>query len=181
MPPGTYELLIERLWYEPVTVQQVPVRAGRTSTVSVTLQPAELPVDEVSASVFREGTQGLSQPGQGRPAATWWFSDLERLRIPDQRRELSALGRYASVSDTSLVTEGLPGWLVGVAGDGVLVPSARSPDLATTAFRSAAFPLSGFAHSDLQTNGVDVEWSDVPGATLSFAARFPALRCPALR
>jgi hypothetical protein len=51
------------------------------------------------------------------------------------------------------------------------VPSARSPDLATTAFRSAAFPLSGFAHSDLQTNGVDVEWSDVPGATLSSSSR----------
>jgi hypothetical protein len=58
-----------------------------------------------------------------------------------------------------------------VAADGLLVPPARHPDLAGVPFRTAAFPLSGVTYSDLQTNGTDVEWSDVPSATLNGFSR----------
>jgi hypothetical protein len=58
--------------------------------------------------------------------------------------------------------------MTGVAGDGLYFQSATHADPSIVSRRTMPFLMS-IAQGDLRTNGLDVEWSDYPGATLSAA------------
>ena len=160
LPPGDYDVFAEGIGYQPRLLQGVPVRAGQSRAVSVLLETVELPVNEVRERRFRAPAE------DSRAGAAQYFGQLETRDLPEERRELSELGRYSSVSNSQLDTEGLPGWLSGLAGDGMLYSPTRHPDLAAGRRRAAAFPLSDFASAELLTNALDVEWSEFAGAYL---------------
>jgi len=161
LPPGDYDVFVEQLGYQPVHVVAVPVRPARTQTVSVTLAPVELPVNEVEVRPFTGPVQ------DSRAGASQWYAPFEISGLPDTRREVTELGRYSTVSNERLDTERLPGWLSGTAFDGIPYASAQHYDLAPSAFGAAAFPLSGISNAELFTNPVDVEWSEYAGGYLS--------------
>ncbi len=171
LPVATYELLAERLWYLPVRMDGIVVRAGRESTIRVRLVRTPPPIQEAQRERFRDGTSGLSSPGMSRPGTASLLADLELARLPDMTRGFSRGARYISTSTGQLQTEGLPGEAVGVAVDGVVFQSANHADPSVLAARSLAFPLTSVDEAVLHTNGLDVEWSEYAGAMLSGTAR----------
>jgi hypothetical protein len=96
-----------------------------------------------------------------------WYTPFELVELPEERREFTELGRFSSVSDAELNTQGLPSWLSRVVVDGIPFAPARNPDLAIGRLGGAAFPLSSFSAAELVTNGLDVEWSGAAGGFLS--------------
>ncbi len=160
--PGEYDVFVERLGYRPRWVQGVLVRPGRLTDVPVTLTPAAPPVDRADVVPFYAGGLGGSRAG-----ASQWFSSLEIRDLPDDRREAYELGRFSTSSSATLETEALPGRLSGLVIDGIGSEPAAHPDLPPGSLRASAFPLSALESAELVTNGVDVEWSELSGASLS--------------
>lgn len=165
LPPGDYDLFVEELGYQPKRIQGVPIRPGHRQQLTVTLELVELPVDEVDVVHFR------SPAAASRPDASQWFSPFEMADLPENRRELSELGRLSTAANEELGTEGLPGWLSGLVVDGIRYEAARHPDLPTGWLGAAVFPLSAFSAAELITNGLDVEWSGAAGGYLSGYSR----------
>src|SRR3989442_2853462 len=59
LPPGAYDVLVERLGYRPKRVRDVPVRAGLVLDLPVALVPAPPPVEWTDSASFRgEAIQG---------------------------------------------------------------------------------------------------------------------------
>ncbi len=162
LPPGEYGLAVEALGYQPAVIRRIQVRPGRSVPVTVHLERGLPPFDEPAVIDVREGALGMSLPG-----AAWWTTDLELSRLPDQSRDLAEVARFTSVSSETLDVEGLPGQLSGIVIDGVHFTGITHPAAAEPFQRTIAFPRSGFERGELVTNGLDVEWSGFPGATLS--------------
>ncbi len=163
---GDYELLVERLGYRPVRLLGIPVRPGQETPLLVEISPAPPPVEAPIEFRFQHGVRGQSRAG-----TAWWLSDLELSRLPEDGRDLAELARFSSVSDRELEVEGLPGEFTGVAVDGVPYTGARHPGLAGSSWRTASFSLLALDNGQLLTNALDVEWSNVAGATLAAGTR----------
>ena len=161
LPSGEYDVFVEEFGYQPVRVLGIPIHPGRRQSVSVTLEPVQLPVDEVVVRSFRGPVE------DSRAGASQWFAPLEINGLPDNRREVTELARYSTVSNEELATQQLPGWLSGMAFDGILYTPARHYALPTGVLGAEAFPLSDFASAELFTNALDVEWSEFAGGYLS--------------
>ncbi len=129
------------------------------------LEPVQLPVNQVDADRFA-GRVADSRAGVGQR-----FSTLEIDDLPEERRELTELGRLSTVSDEELATEGLPGWMSQLAFDGIAYANTLHPDLPPGQIAAEALPLSGFESADLLTATSDVEWSGAAGAILSAHTR----------
>jgi hypothetical protein len=161
LPPGDYDVFAEELGYQPKRVEGVPIRPAGRRHLTIRLETVDLPVDEVSVARFdlpaEDSRAGMSQ----------WFSHLEIRALPEERRELTELARLSTISSPELATEGLPGWLSGVALNGMLHTPMRHPDLTAGKLAAVAFPLSAFSAAELINNAVDVEWSGAAGAFLS--------------
>jgi len=165
LPPGDYDVLAEELGYQPERVERVPVHPGRTLELTVTLREVQLPIHEIGTAPYAAPVQD-SRAGEGQ-----WLAALETAGLPDERRGLTELGRYSTVSNSALDTEGLPGWLSGIAADGMLYSPTRHPDLPAGRARAEALPLSVFSSAELLTNPLDVEWSEFAGAYLTGQTR----------
>ena len=162
LPPGDYDLLVERFGFQPVRVQGVPVRAGQRLTVPVVVAAAGERVDEVEVVRFEADPVGGTRAGVSQ-----WFSTSEIAGLPHDQRQLTALGELSTTSNSELETEGLPARLSSIVVDGLATTAARHPDLAAGSLSSAAFPLSEFEHAELILNAADVEWSGFSGGLLS--------------
>ncbi len=165
--PGSYDVLAERLWSQPVLVRGIPVRTARVYQVPIRLAAATPPVETVAVVDYDAGLFIRQRPELSRAGAAWWFSALELDRLPDATRQITELGRFSSSSSAALETEGLPSGLSGIVIDGVPFMPALHPDLAVPTQPSAVFPRSMVGQAELLTNGLDVEWSEFPGGILS--------------
>jgi hypothetical protein len=165
--PGSYDLLAERLWSQPVLIRGIPVRTARVYQVPIQLAAATPPVVEVKVVEYLTGPFATNRPELSRAGASWWLSDLELKRLPDETRQITELGRFSSSSSAALETEGLPSRLSGIVIDGVPFVPADHPDLAIPMRPSVAFPRNTMSQAELLTNGLDVEWSEFPGGILS--------------
>jgi hypothetical protein len=161
LPPGEYDVFVEEIGLQPEELRRVPVTPGQTIELEVTLQPAVLPVNDVVESSFADPIED-SWAGESQ-----YYSSFELRELPKQRREFSELGRFSSVSNARLATQGLPGWLTGLAADGMLYSPTRHPHLPTSSTRTEVLPLSNFASAELLMNPIDVEWSEFAGAYLT--------------
>jgi hypothetical protein len=162
LPPGDYDLLVERFGFSPIRIQGVPVRAGQHLTVPVVIAAAGDRVDQVEVVRFE------ADPVAGtRAGVSQWFSTSDIVGLPHEQRQLTALGGLSTTSNSELETEGLPSRLSGIAVDDLATTAARHPDLATGSLSGAAFPLSEFEHTELILNAADVEWSGFSGGLLS--------------
>ncbi|MEJ2237674.1 MAG: hypothetical protein P8X82_05210 [Gemmatimonadales bacterium] len=99
------------------------------------------------------------------------FTGLEIGRLPYRSRELSELGKFASNSSASLAIEGLPSQFTGYVVDGALYQSALHGGLPQQDFATAGFAMSQFEQAQMVTDGVDVEYHGMPGASLSAFSR----------
>ena len=146
---GTYEVLVERLGYTPKRVRGIPVIAGGTVRVPVTLGGSAGPDVVDYSGVLAGGAAGL----------------VERLallrNVPDPPS--SALG-------PERWSDGLPSSFSGAYWDGVPLWPARHP-LAAVAEQAIVPPLAALNSADLVLNGVDVEWSGAAGPLLSAHSR----------
>ncbi len=161
LPPGEYDVFVEEIGFQPVRVGDIIIHPRRRQTIQVTLRPVQLPVNEVEALPYTRAIE------DSRAGESQWFAPLEIDQLPDDRREVTQLGRYSSVSNEELDTQQLPGWLTGLAFDGILYAPARNYDLPTGVLGAEAFPLSNFAGVELFTDVADVEYSEYAGAYLS--------------
>lgn len=162
LPPGDYELLVERFGFRPVRMQGVPVRAGQRLAVPVVVAVAGDRVDE--AEVIRFETDPV---GGTRAGVSQWFSTSDIAGLPHEQRQVTALGDLSTNSNSELETEGLPARLSGIAVDGMQTSAARHPGFAAGSLSGAAFPLSEFEHAELILNAADVEWSGFSAGLLS--------------
>jgi hypothetical protein len=166
LQPGQYTLFAELLGDQPVAVSGIPVGQGRRISVPITLEPVELPVMEVRSGEFGSAALKIGGSDGGR-----LFTGLELNAMPYWNREVAEVGRFASNSDVTLATEGLPPQYVGLRVDGVPFQGAAHGGLPGQDLRTAAFSVASFEQLQLLTNGVDVEYSGFPGASLSGFSR----------
>lgn len=166
LPPGDYDVLVERLGYRPKRLWSVPVRAGVDLDVAVTLVAAPPPVTRRDEVAFAASTVQGSRAGVSQAFSRFGISGL-----PDDRRDLADLARLTTTSTDALETEGLPGRLSGAVIDGVPFKPARHPALPAATWPAGAFPLTSVERVELVTNGIDVEWSGFGGGYLSSHTR----------
>ncbi len=163
--PGDYDIFVEEIGYQPRRIEAVPVGPGDRRRVELILEPVQLPVDAVAVGPF-PGPAANSRAGVGQR-----FRSFEIVGLPEERRELTELGRLSTVADEELAAEGLPGWMSQLAIDGIPFASTLHPDLPPGRIAAEAFPLSGFEMAELMTNAIDVEWSGAAGPYLSAQTR----------
>lgn len=156
LPAGSYDVLVEHLGYRPKRLVGVPVAAGGTVRVPVTLAgPAEGGADSEAFGGMLSGSA---------PAMVDRVSVLAH--APEVRSDVGELTRRSSALAGGRLGDGLPGSLGGVYWDGVAVWSARHPAYAI-AEDAVAVPLAALGSVDLVANGVDVEWGGSVGPILS--------------
>jgi hypothetical protein len=165
LPPGEYDVTVERLGYRPLTLTGVPVRPGRRLRLPLELAPAAPPVRSGYTRPFEVRAFGNEQTGM----ATWYDGGL--LELPDRRRDLGMPGRLSSLAGPGLDVEGLPPELTAIAVDGFPIEPARQPRTAAAPVLGAPFPLAAIGGVELVTNGVDAEWAGLAGAVLSAHTR----------
>lgn len=163
--PGEYDIFVEEIGFQPRLIEAVLLNPGDRRSVELILDPVELPVDEVDAGPFA-GRVADTRAGVGQR-----FRSLEIADLPEERRELTELGRLSTVSDEELATEGLPGWMSQLAIDGIPYATTLHPDLSPGRIAAEAFPLSGVESADLLASAGDVEWSAAAGPILSAHTR----------
>ncbi len=160
LSPGDYDVLVEELGFQPQRFSGLPIRPGASRRLDVSLSTAAMPVNQIAAGPLPRAV------ADSRAGVSQWFAPFEVSRLPEDRRELSELGRFSTTSDADLATEGLPGSMSKMAVDGVPFTPARHRDLALDP-GAVAFPRSTLQTAELVTNGVDVEWSEAAGSYLS--------------
>jgi hypothetical protein len=164
VPPGDYDLLVERLGFLPRRLRGLVVAAGRTLRVDLTVNRTAGLVRNVDTASFHAGALTGGPAGVGQ-----WFGAVALEDLPTRGRDLSELARLApntTVDIDGLAVEGLPGALTNLVVDGVPFVPARHPRLDPGGTDAAAFPLPAFARAELVTTGADVEWTGSSGAFL---------------
>lgn len=170
--PGDYQLIVERIGYRPVHVQDVSVAEGRRLDVVVTVAKARPPV--TAADVVHLPGAGRAQPGLGETIPGSLVTHL-----PSDRRDLTQVARLSSMLGPDLAAEGLPPSYTAVSLDGMRFELARHPAFPGVGM-SAALPLSAIAYADYLAAPVDAEWSGASGGI--FAAHTPlGTRSPEVR
>jgi len=162
LQPGDYDLLAEKLGYQPVRYVELPVRPGQVLSRTLQLDEAEMPVAQVDTLFFRRASAEASRVGVGQ-----WISNFGLRGTPGEGRTLSDVGRFAGFSTNNLESEGLPRWLSGFRVDGVQYRGARPPAIAFESAGVPALAMSAFRDAELVTNGVDVEMTGFAGSTLN--------------
>ena len=157
LPPGTYDLLAERLGYRPRRVEGIPVRAGRRIGLDVTLAEATPPIGEVDVERF--GAAAAADAGAD-------FSAFEFDALPTPDHQLGDLAILSSISAADLSAEGLPASLTDIVVDGLSLETARHPAFLGDPFRTASVPLGAVGLAALRPGAVDVEWPGGAGGRL---------------
>ncbi|HEX6750653.1 MAG TPA: carboxypeptidase regulatory-like domain-containing protein [Longimicrobium sp.] len=156
LPPGTYDVLVERIGFQPLRVTGVPVSPGQTTQLDAALTAAAA-ADRVEAVPFRAGVRG----GFGPPSALRFAAgDLDAL--PAERRELGTVLSFAPLlapggdlfSARRVVVDGVP-------FRAVPLPAGFPDPLGT-----AAFAWRFLERAEVLSAPADVEWGGAAPATL---------------
>jgi hypothetical protein len=102
LSPGRYVVKLELLGYRPRVIQGVPVVAGESQRLDVTLEDAPPPVQSADSVLF-QGISGGSRAGQSQRLSVVPFPQL-----PWQLRETLEASRLSSWTSETLEVEGLP-------------------------------------------------------------------------
>jgi hypothetical protein len=160
LPPGEYDLGVERIGFSPWQVTAIPVLPGRELGMRV-----RLAVLDGAVRVSRGRFDGAALSG-GRPGASQWHPELLVRALPHYLRDVSDLVRLSSTATDQLSVEGLAPWLSSYAVDGIPYRPAAHPGQRAALHPIAPFALSGVGPARLLSNAVDVEWGGVAGAFL---------------
>lgn len=165
VPPGEYDLRVERLGYRPRVIIQVPVRAGSALQTVVRLDAlqGESGVDTVPFGGAPTGASALVF-GAGSAAAD--FADLA-----DSRGSLAAATAILPGASAELESEGLPGRMAVLALDAVPRDAARHPRLGGGAIDAVTFPLVAAGTAELLAGATDAEWPGASGGVVATTSR----------
>ncbi len=158
LPPGDYDLLVERFGFRPRLIQAVPVRAG--SSLRLDLVLAE------GAGVDSTRYAGVA-PGGSHLALDGNALDDELAAIVDPAAQMTGAAALLPGVGRDLASEGLPGRMGALALDGFARWSVRHPAIASGSLQDPAFPLAGVHAVEMLPGGMDVEWSAAGGGLLS--------------
>ena len=160
---GDYELLAERLGYQPVLLTPLPVRPGRSLSVRVTLEEAVGPVTAPDTVVF----SGRALAGGSLAGASRVFGDFELERLPQREADLGEMLRLSSLADQPLQVEGLPAGLSGLVTEGLPFVAASQSMAAGGPLEALLLPTRAAGQAELLAGRPDVEWPSAAGALLS--------------
>jgi hypothetical protein len=164
LPPGRYDVLVERRGYRPFWVRGVIVRAGQASKVEADLTPATPPVDRADESSWLAPAVGWSAGlAQAIPEG--------ELRTRLGRRSLGSLTELTAFSGAENEVAGLPAFLAGGAADGIAVRSLAHPQLGVDPLAAGAFTLGSLGGATVLAALPDVEWPGFAGGLLSVRSR----------
>lgn len=169
MLPGRYDILVEIEGYQPVRHRGVIIAAGRTTTVSFTLEEKPPPI----TSVTEIDQPGITTGGLGRILTG---ADLLALEV---RRDLTDLSR--NVSDVVQPFAGWGGFGLSAGGlpvrrsrlfvDGMPESLLRHPGVPRDPPSAPAFSVDGTEQAQLLGSTPDGEWRGVAGTVLSAQTR----------
>jgi hypothetical protein len=165
LAPGRYTVRVELLGYRPKVINGVPVTAGESQRVDVSLDLAPPPVQSAEVVQF-QGVSSGSRAGLSQRLSVVPFP-----RLPWEHREVVESSRLSSWTSETLEIEGLPASHSGMMIDGVLYEPVRHPYVRPRAPWSSAFPLDAFGTVDLVTGDPDLEWSGNAAGTLAGSTR----------
>lgn len=165
LPADEYAVFAEKLGYRPERLTAVPLRAGGSLELVLTLEAAEPPVDSVAERSFAAPGLGYSRAGVSR-----WFGALETSGVPLEREAEASLGALATESDDALAVQGLPGAYTRYSLDGSQFEPLVHPHLPGDRPRSPA-GLGLLRAAELLTSPVDVEWSGAAGGIVRSESR----------
>jgi hypothetical protein len=164
LPPGDYQLLVERLGYIPLRVSAVRIRAGRTASAPLVLRPSAPPIEEVDRVDFsRLGVGGL--PG----SESYLGEDL--VRLPVRSGTLDGLGGGVGPAAAGNRNRGLPVRFTGLVIDGIAYQGLDIPAGGPGAVGQWAWPLQAFEAIDFVGSGTDVEWGGDVSAIVQASTR----------
>jgi hypothetical protein len=160
IPPGSYDLYVERVGYRPQRVRGVDLGPAAQLDIAITLTSVVPPVTTIDTTV-------LDPRFTRRPAFRWTpREDLAEVADPLARAEGAALLfspaadglAFGGLPDGRLLIDGVPFSAVRHAGD----PAPVS---------ALALPLDAAARTWLQTVPVDVQWPGLGGGALNGQTR----------
>jgi hypothetical protein len=167
LPPGRYDVRVERLGFRPLLVLDVTVSPAAAVTLDLHLTPAEPPVTQADTMSFVEGALHASL------ARGTWDPGHELVDLASAQGTVPALAAVAAVSTGGLAMEGLPDWMGSVGVDGIPRALAAHPGASRTDLSALGLPFSTLDHAEI-TAGTDVEWPGYGGGLISaFTARAP--------
>jgi hypothetical protein len=159
LPPGDYDLVIERFGFIPVHVAGVPVRAGRTASISLSLRDAAPPVTETDRYHFSQvGSERAMGGGRG-------ISRSQLQRLPLEERTLGGVLARWSLSDGAGAM-GLSPSLLGLQLDGMRHAPIHHPRTGPGFLHFAALSPLFVEGVELVPQATDVEWGGAPGGGL---------------
>ena len=165
LPPGQYDVLVERLGLQPVRYTGVPVRARRSVWVRARLAPAEGAVTAPVQVAF-EGASGISLPGASE------VIDATLLPIVQDRRfDPAEVLRLSSHGDPDLSMEGLPPAFTAVTVDGLALRTARHAAFEEGGLRALGHSLAGVQQAEIYGGPVGVQALGLGGGLLSLTTR----------
>lgn len=160
---GEYELLAERLGYQPVVVTPIPVMAGRRVDARAVLEPAEGAVAAPDTVSFRGAALATgSLAGRTRRIGEW-----ELRSVPQRQGSLDELVRLSSYGDRPLEVEGLPATLGGFVVGGLPYRSAHHPADPAAAAEAPLFPVMAADGAELVVGRPHIESPSAAGALLT--------------
>ncbi|MEX2531199.1 MAG: carboxypeptidase regulatory-like domain-containing protein [Gemmatimonadota bacterium] len=159
LPPGDYDLVVERFGFIPVHISSVPIRAGRTASLTLTLRDAEPPVTETDRFHFSEvGSERALGAGRGISR-----DQLDRLPLHD-RTLGGVLARWSLSGGEGAM--GLSPSLLGLQLDGMRHAPIHHPRTGPGFLRYAALSPLFIQGVELVPQTTDVEWGGAPGGGL---------------
>ncbi|MGH7474860.1 MAG: TonB-dependent receptor domain-containing protein [Longimicrobiales bacterium] len=152
LPPGRYEIFVERLGYRPALLRVVGARAGGVTHALVRLAPTEPPVTGVDTVIFA-ATSAAIVPGPG----TWVGRRLIE-GLPWPRRTAAALRLPSTIAGDGAI-QGLPARSSTTVVDGQTFPAVRHPWAAADPLgRTGPFNLLALGGAGVYVDPVDVEY-----------------------
>lgn len=169
MSPGTYNLLVEVVGFQPVRLRGAVVASGRTTAVAIQLESRPPPitsVTELSQSGTTAGPVGriVMEQELHTLAARWDATDLSR-GVSDVAAPLDGRAGFA------LAASGLPGRMTRIFVDGVPEIVIRHPGVPDEPAATPVFQRDAIAQGQISGGALDAEWRGNPGSVLSLITR----------
>ncbi|MGD8277341.1 MAG: TonB-dependent receptor [Gemmatimonadota bacterium] len=164
LSPGLYDVLVERLGFQPERVEGLAVAAGETRLLS-------LSVEAVQGDVIRVHTRAAPAV---LSAATGivpnrWITAPGGSGLPQETGDLAGLPLLSTAGGPRMDIEGLPASAHALTIDGLAV--AKRPRSFGTYTRLASLPYSFFGAANVSTAMPDVEYPGQSGSIISAQTR----------
>ncbi len=170
LSPGSYQILVEQVGYQPVRRLGVIITAGQRTSVRIVLERRPPPITSVKEISGEVAQTGIGHP---RTVADVELHSLDQWRAASDgtRGTTSFVGSFDDRVGLGIASLGLPGRHSRLLVDGMPEVLLRHPALAGEPLSSEAFPRAASTQLNILSAGLDNEWRGTPGSVLSLMSR----------